>query len=88
MALLKQVDWTPVRPLLLEFFVHQSRVLDLIPASWGSIVNPILHDSLLYFLDHLSDDRLLDKLVSLALLPPGSSHGDYLKEFVSKVPSL
>src|SRR5258708_5920334 len=43
---------------------------------------------LLDFLDHLSDDRLLDKLVSLAYLPPGTSRGDYLKEFVSKVPSL
>ncbi len=87
-SLLKEVDWTPVRPLLLEFFVHQSRVLDMIPASWGAIAGPILHDSLLYFLDHLSDDRLLDKLVSLALLPPGTSRGDYLKEFVSRVPSL
>lgn len=87
-SLLKQVDWAPVRPLLLEFFVHQSKVLDLIPASWGAIVGPILHDSLLYFLDHLSDERLLDKLVSLALLPPGTQRGDYLKEFVSKVPSL
>ena len=28
------------------------------------------------------------KLVSLAYLPPGSPRGDYLKEFVSKVPSL
>jgi len=87
-ALLKKVDWTPVRPLLLEFFVHQSKVLDMIPQSWGTIAGPILHDSLLYFLDHLSDDRLLDKLVSLALLPPGTGRGEYLKEFVSKVPSL
>jgi ubiquinone biosynthesis protein len=43
---------------------------------------------MLYFLDHLSDDRLLDKLVGLALLPPDTSAGDYLVEFVSKVPSL
>ena len=28
------------------------------------------------------------KLVSLAYLPPGSPRGEYLKEFVSKVPSL
>jgi ubiquinone biosynthesis protein len=87
-ALLKKVDWAPVRPLLLEFFVHQSKVLDMIPPSWGTIAGPIVHDSLLYFLDHLSEDRLLDKLVSLALLPPGTSRGDYLIEFVSKVPSL
>src|SRR4030095_1454530 len=68
LSLLKQVNWDPVRPLLLEFFVHQSKVMDIIPAS-AAALGPIVHDSLLYFLDHLSQDRLLDKLVSLALLP-------------------
>src|SRR5215471_9864216 len=87
-SLLRHVNWAPVRPLLLEFFVHQSRVLDMIPETSGALWGPIVHDALLYFLDHLSDDRLVDKLVSLAFLPPGSSRGDYLKEFVSKVPSL
>src|SRR6266496_1018934 len=87
-ALIKQTNWAAHRPILLEFFLHQSQVLEMIPEKWGSIWAPIVHDALLYFLDHLSDDRLLDKLVSLAYLPPGSSRGDYLKEFVSKVPSL
>jgi ubiquinone biosynthesis protein len=87
-ALIKRTNWADHRPILLEFFLHQSQVLEMIPDKWGSIWAPIVHDALLYFLDHLSDDRLLDKLVSLAYLPPGSSRGDYLKEFVSKVPSL
>ncbi len=87
-ALLKRTNWTAHRPLLLEFFLHQSQILEMIPEKWGSIWIPIVHDAMLYFLDHLSDDRLLDKLVSLALLPPGTSRGDYLIEFVSKVPSL
>lgn len=87
-ALIKRTNWTVHKPVLLEFFLHQSKVLEMIPENWGTIWGPIVHDALLYFLDHLSDDRLLDKLVSLALLPPGTSRGDYLKEFVSKVPSL
>jgi ubiquinone biosynthesis protein len=87
-ALLKQTNWQPYRPLLLEFFLHQSQVLEMIPEKWGPMWAPIVHDALLFFLDHLSDDRLLDKLVSLALLPPNSPRGDYLKEFVSKIPSL
>jgi ubiquinone biosynthesis protein len=87
-ALLKQANWQPYRPLLLEFFLHQSQVLEMIPEKWGPMWGPIVHDALLFFLDHLSDDRLLDKLVSMALLPPNSSRGDYLKEFVSKIPSL
>ena len=87
-ALLKQTNWSAHRPLLLEFFLHQSKVLEMIPEKWGGIWIPIVHDALLYFLDHLSDDRLLEKLVSLAYLPQGSTRGEYLKEFVSKVPSL
>ena len=87
-ALIKQSPWKEHKQLLLEFFLHQSQVLEMIPEKWGPIWVPIVHDAMLYFLDHLSDDRLLDKMVNLALLPPGTSRGDYLKEFVSKVPSL
>jgi ubiquinone biosynthesis protein len=87
-ALIKRTNWSAHRPLLLEFFLHQAQILEMIPEKWGSVWGPIVHDALLYFLDHLSEDRLLDKLVSLALLPPGTSRGEYLKEFVSKVPSL
>jgi ubiquinone biosynthesis protein len=87
-ALVKQADWSAHRPALLEFFLHQSQVLQMVPDTWGSLAGPIVHDALIYFLDHLSDDRLLDKVVSLAYLPQGTSRGDYLKEFVSRVPSL
>jgi ubiquinone biosynthesis protein len=87
-ALIKQSNWQTYKPILLEFFLHQSQVLEMIPEKWGAVWAPIVHDALLFFLDHLSNDRLLDKLVSLAMLPPGSSRGEYLKEFVSKVPSL
>jgi ubiquinone biosynthesis protein len=87
-SLLKGVDWSSHRPVILEMLVHQSRVLDMIPEKWGDIWVPIIHDALLFFLDHLSDDRLLDKLVGLSLLPPNTSRGAYLIEFVSKVPSL
>jgi ubiquinone biosynthesis protein len=87
-ALITRTNWTPWKPQILEFFVHQSQVLDMIPEKWGTIWRPIVHDALLYFLGHLPDDRLLDKLVGLAYLPPGTSRGDYLIEFVSKTPSL
>ncbi len=88
LTLIKKVDWSPWRAPLLELFIHQSQVLDMIPEKWGSIWLPVVHDALLYFLDHLSEDRLLEKLVNLAYLPPGTSRGDYLIEFVAKTPSL
>ncbi len=87
-SLLKRTNWASHRPVILELLVHQSRVLDMIPEKWGAIWIPIVHDAMIYFMGHLSDDRLLDKLVGLALLPPNTSRGDYLIEFVSRVPSL
>ena len=87
-ALLKKTDWAAHRPVIIELLVHQSGVLKMIPEKWGTIWNPIVHDAMLSFLDRLSDDRLLDKLVGLAMLPPNSTPGDYLLEFVAKVPSL
>ena len=87
-ALLKKTEWANHRPVIIELLVHQSGVLNMIPEKWGTIWIPIVHDAMLSFLDRLSDDRLLDKLVGLAMLPPNSSPGDYLLEFVSKVPSL
>jgi len=86
--LLRSTDWTPVRRQLLELIVHQSQVLEMIPREWGSIWYPIVHDALLYFLDHLSEDRLQEKLVELASLPLESPRGEYLSAFVSRIPSL
>ena len=88
LALLERVDWTRWRPMLLEFMVHQSHVLDMIPAEWGPIWQPVVHDALLYFLDSLPQDRLLEKVVDLAYLPPDSPRGAYLTAFVAKTPSL
>ena len=87
-AVMKKTRWTEHRPILIELIVHQSGVLELIPAQWGAIWRPIVHDAMLSFLDHLSDDRLLDKIVGLAMLPPNTSRADYLEEFASKMPCL
>jgi len=87
-ALLKKVDWSRWRPQILDFFVHQSQALDMIPPQYRGMWVPIVHDSLLYFLDHLSEDRLLEKFVAIAFLPPGTSRGNYLLTFAAKTPSL
>jgi ubiquinone biosynthesis protein len=88
LTLLKQFNWEPQRPLILEFMLHQSKVLDIIPPNYQHFLNPIVHDSLLYFLGHLPSDHLLEKLIDIAYLPQGSSRSEYLSAFVSKNPSL
>jgi ubiquinone biosynthesis protein len=87
-VLLKQVDWSRWRPQILDFFVHQSQALDMIPPQYRGMWVPIVHDSLLYFLHHLSEDRLLEKFVAIAFLPPGTDRGSYLLTFAAKTPSL
>jgi ubiquinone biosynthesis protein len=88
LVLLKEADWSRWRPQILEFFVHQSQALDIIPPKRREMWVPIVHDSLLYFLDHLSEDRLLEKFVAIAFLPPGTERGKYLLTFAAKTPSL
>jgi ubiquinone biosynthesis protein len=87
-ALLEQLDWVKYRPILLEFMLHQSQVLEIIPTQYQQFLIPIVHDALLYFLNGLPQDRLLEKLVDIAYLPPGSTRSDYLVAFVAKTPSL
>ncbi len=87
-ARLKELNWSRWKPLLLEFVVHQSRVFEMVPEKSRSLLYPIVHDSLVYFLDHLPEDRLLEKLVEIADLSPGSSRSADLMAFVAKTPSL
>ncbi len=87
-ARLKELNWSRWKPLLLEFVVHQSRVFEMVPEKSRSLLYPIVHDSLVYFLDHLPEDRLLEKLVEIADLSPGSSRNADLMAFVAKTPSL
>ena len=87
-ARLKELNWSPWKPLLLEFVVHQSQVFDIIPVKSQPFFYPIVHDSLLYFLDHLPEDRLLEKIVDISYLPAGSSRSADLMAFVAKTPSL
>jgi ubiquinone biosynthesis protein len=88
LARLKELNWSPWKPRLLEFVVHQSQVFEIIPVKSQPFLYPIVHDSLLYFLDHLPEDRLLEKLVDIAYLPAGSSRSEVLMAFVAKTPSL
>jgi len=88
LARLKALNWTPWKPLLLEYVVHQSQVFDMLPVTSQPFFYPIAHDALLYFLDHLPEDRLLEKLVDVAYLPAGSSRNAALMAFVARTPSL
>src|SRR5262245_30446734 len=48
LARLKELNWSPWKPQLLEFVVHQSQVFEIIPVKSQAFFYPIVHDSLLY----------------------------------------
>ena len=85
--LLSAVDWKKWKAPVLEVFLHYSNVLDVIPENpkkW----TPVVHDGLLYFLDHLDQERLLDRFLDLVYLPPDSSRGERILQFASRTPTF
>lgn len=86
-ALLESVDWRPYRGRLESVLLHASRVLEVVPegaAQW----RPLIHDSFLLFLDRMSDERFVERLVAQASLPRDASRGDRVLAFVADAPSL
>ena len=86
-AQLKAVDWTRWRPQVLELLLHRSHVLEAVPDKARDWL-PIVHDSLLFFLDHLGEERLLERLLNQASVPEDAPRGEQLLQFLSQTPAL
>ena len=87
LAVMKELEWDKWRPEIVELLLHRSRVLDVIPESAENWV-PLVHDSLLLFLDRLSEERFVERLMEHVRLPRDADRGDLLLAFVAKTPSL
>jgi len=86
-AQLKTIEWTKWRPRVLELLLHRSRVLEAVPGD-ARAWYPIVHDSLLFFLDHLGEERLLERLLDQASLPEDATRGEQVLQFLSQSPTL
>jgi len=86
-AQLKTVDWTRWRPQVLELLLHRSHVLEAVPDKARDWL-PIVHDSLLFFLDHLGEERLLERLLNQASLPEDAPRAEQVLQFLSQTPTL
>ena len=84
---LRTLDWEEWGPDIVELFLHRSRVLEVIPESQQSWL-PMVHDSLLLFLNRLSQERLFERLTHQARLARDASRGELLLAFVARTPSL
>ena len=84
---LKTVDWTRWRPQVLELLLHRSHVLEAVPDQARDWL-PIVHDSLLFFLDHLGEERLLERLLNQTSVPEDAPRGEHVLQFLAQTPTL
>jgi ubiquinone biosynthesis protein len=86
-TLLGSIDWKSYRPRVESLLLHGSRALEVVPNE-ASAWLPLIHDSLLLFLDGLGEERFLDRIVAQATLPRTASRGERVLAFVEGAPSL
>jgi hypothetical protein len=72
---------------ILEILLHSSDVLAVVPKQYFDDYGPIIHDALLAFLDGLSNERIVDRAVALAMAQD-ASRGEKILIFASKIPTL
>ncbi len=87
LAMLRSLDLEAHHAEILELLVHHSNVLDVVPEDASEWI-PVVHDSLLFFLDRLGEDRLFERVLNLIYLPSGTGAGDRLLKFTDRTPSL
>jgi ubiquinone biosynthesis protein len=85
--LLESAGWEEWRPELLRLLLHRSNVLDIAPEAAQEFM-PLIHDSLLFFLAHMSESRLIERIVAQANLPADAERGDRVLAFITNTPSL
>ena len=85
--LLESADWTDFRPDLLRLLLYGSNVLGVVPTDYAHWT-PLVHDALLLFLDQLSEERLIERVVAQANLPRDASRGARALAFIVNTPSL
>ena len=88
MATIERLGLREHKTELLEVFLHQSQVLDLVPEESRDAVLPILHDALLAFMDGLAEERLAERLVAMSRVPPDAPRGEKILILASKTPTL
>lgn len=87
LALLESAGWEEWRPELLRLLLHRSRILDVAPESARPFV-PLIHDSLLFFLDRMSEERLVERIVAQVNLPMDAERGERVLAFITNTPSM
>jgi ubiquinone biosynthesis protein len=85
--LLESFDWRRYRGRMGSVLLHASRVLEVVPEG-ASPWRPLIHDSFLLFLDGMSEERFVEKLVAQASLPRDASRGERVLAFAADAPSL
>jgi ubiquinone biosynthesis protein len=86
-ATLERIQWERWRPQIEELLLHASHILEVVPDSYQNWI-PLVHDCLLLFLDRLSEERFVERLVEQLNLPRDADRGERILAFLTDTPSL
>ena len=81
------LNWKKRRARILRLMVYQSGVLAVFSEEVKSWV-PVVHDFLLFFLDRLGEERLMDRMMGMIRVAQGSDRGAQLLALIDRTPSL
>ena len=87
-AFIQSTEWKKRERELLNQFVYRAQVLDLIPPDMVEFWKPIVFDAFVYFLGHLSEDRLFELVWRMGHLPQDAPRGDKIVAFTNKIPTF
>ena len=92
-AFVQSLDWRKKERELLNQLVLRSQALDLLPEGtrgfWSrELWAPIVFDALVFFLGHLSEERLFEIFWKLGHLPPDAPRGEKIVAFTNKIPTF
>ena len=92
-AFVESLDWRSKERELLNQLVLRSQALDLVPEGdrefWSrELWTPIVFDALVFFLGHLSEERLFEIFWKLGHLPREASRGEKIVAFTNKIPTF
>lgn len=86
-TLLESLERLAGREQVLDMFLHESKILDIVPESSGSL-RTLVHDSLLVFLSQSSPERHAERITAMLRLPRSAERGERILAFMERTPTL
>lgn len=86
-AFLDEINWERYRARVLRLLIYRSGVFDVFEGGFGKWLR-VIHDFLLFFLDRMPEDRLVERIVGQLKLKQVDDPGKRTLALIESTPSL